>query len=164
MKMEHTKLRRVARISGGIFGEENAISKLRTNCFWLPSFNCDQQLTNPAANNSLPTKGCKNHGTDYKLWESMQECILLFHTCSCASLAQVLNAGEGDSLRSSMLKCRIHSAQSSLVLRCEASPAVRKRPSLTCTISCIRRKLEKEMSTARKNKNQADRYRDKDKE
>lgn len=53
-------------------------------------------------------------------------------TCNCASLAQVRKAGEGDSLRSWMLKCLIHSAQSSLVLRWEASPAVRNRPSLTC--------------------------------
>lgn len=55
----HTKLRSVAKISGGIFGDENAISRLRTSCFWLVSFSCAQQLTNPAANNSRPTKGCK---------------------------------------------------------------------------------------------------------
>lgn len=52
-------------------------------------------------------------------------------TCNCASLAQVRKAGEGDSFRSWMLKCLIHSAQSSLVLLWEASPAVRNRPSLT---------------------------------
>ncbi|RWW07379.1 hypothetical protein BHE74_00001249 [Ensete ventricosum] len=46
-------------------------------------------------------------------------------------LAQVRSAGIGDSLRSSMLKCLIHSAQSSVVLLCEASPAVLNRRSLT---------------------------------
>jgi len=126
----YTRLRRVARISGGIFGEENAVSRLLTNCLWLVSFSWAQQLTKPAANNSLPTKGCRSQRLDKLEWVN---CLTRFShsTCNCASLAQVRNAGEGDSLSSSILKCLIHSAQSSLVLRWEASPAVRKRPSFT---------------------------------
>lgn len=54
-----------------------------------------------------------------------------YFTWSWASLAQVRKAGDGDSLRSAILKCLIHSAQSSLVLLWEASPALRNRTSLT---------------------------------
>jgi hypothetical protein len=71
--------------------------------------NSDQQLTKPAAKSSLATWGC-----------------------SWARPAQVRRAGEGDSLSSSTLKWRIHSAQSSRVLRWLDSHARRRAPSFTC--------------------------------
>lgn len=52
-----TRLRREARISGGMLGDENAFTKLRTSCSWWLELSCDQQLTNPAANNSRATYG-----------------------------------------------------------------------------------------------------------
>ncbi len=52
-----TRLRREARISGGMLGDENAFTKLRTSCSWWLGLSCDQQLTNPAANNSRATYG-----------------------------------------------------------------------------------------------------------
>lgn len=52
-----TRLSKVARISGGILGEEKALTRLLTNCSWCIGFSCDQQLTKPAANNSRATKG-----------------------------------------------------------------------------------------------------------
>ena len=132
---KYTKLSKVAKISGGIFGDEKAISRFLTKCFWLLSFIWAQQLTNPAANNSRPTKGCQKHIRS-EIIEGKNICQSAIsttnETCNCASLAQVRRAGEGDSFSSWMLKCLIHSAQSSLVLRWEASPAVRNRPSLTC--------------------------------
>jgi uncharacterized protein (DUF2235 family) len=54
-------------------------------------------------------------------------------TClpTCAREWQALSAGEGDSLSSSTEKCRIHSAQSSLVLRWLLSHARRSAISFT---------------------------------
>lgn len=55
---KRTRLSRVARISGGMLGEEKAFTRLLTNCSWCWVFSCDQQLTKPAVNNSRATKGC----------------------------------------------------------------------------------------------------------
>ena len=58
---KYTKFKRVANISVGMLGEQNAVSSCQTNCLWLVSLSWTQQLTKPATNSSLPTKGCRLH-------------------------------------------------------------------------------------------------------
>mmetsp|Transcript_6449 Transcript_6449/g.17229 ORF Transcript_6449/g.17229 Transcript_6449/m.17229 type:complete len:284 (-) Transcript_6449:1604-2455(-) len=98
--MNSAKFKSEVTISGGMVGEASAASRLRTSWCCRFSSSSDQHDTKPAANSSRAILGC----TSAREWHA-------------------LNAGEGDSLSSSTLKCLIHSAQSSLVTRCELSQA-----------------------------------------
>ena len=97
-------------ISGGIVGAANAASSERTSWSWYDSTSSDQHERKPAGKSSRATKGCT--------------CAIVWHARS---------AGEGDSLSSAPLRCRIHSLQSSLVLRWPLSQACLSAFWLTCS-------------------------------